>query len=226
MDDLTIRQETALQISKASSKIATAEQLADLRAAKLADGRNAFPRYREGGDNERLSWLNKQYFGLSLISHIGIDPVTIKVDITTLDDEIMSDSYLRELTLVEMQEAFRKGLNGEYGEYFGLSSVSLLKFLKGFLRSEKKAAASAIFHKRMAKAEQEANERFYKKLYEAQKAGKIELPDFSHMRINGQQAKKVYTSEESAAHRERVRQQAEAILKQANQGSNGTKEEP
>ena len=224
MNDLAIRQETALQISKASSKIATAEQLADVRAAKLADGRNAYPRYKEGGDAERYSWLNKQFFGLALIAHITIDPVTIKVDVDTLDSEVMQDSYLRELTLVEMQEAFRKGLNGEYGEYFGLSSVSLLKFLKGFIRSEKKAAAAAIFHRRRAKAEQEANERFYKELYEAQKAGKIELPDFSHMRINGQQAKKVYTSEESAAHRERVRQQAEAILKQAKQGSNGTKE--
>lgn len=220
MNDLAIRQETALQISKASSKIATAEQLADLRAAKLADGRNAYPRYREGGDVERYSWLNKQFFGLALIAHVTIDPVTIKVDVDTLDSEIMQDPYLRELTLVEMQEAFRKGLNGEYGEYFGLSSVSLLKFLKGFLRSEKKAAASSIFHKRRDKEEREANERFYRGLYEAQKAGKIVIPDFSHMRINGKQEKKTYTAEESAAHREKVRQQAEEILRLAKEKNN------
>ena len=222
MEQIAIRQETALQIISSGKQIATPLQLADLRAAKLTDGRHAYPRYKDGSDEQRLSWLNKQFFGLALITHMTIDPATIKVDITTLDENIMSDPLLNDLTLVEMQDAFRNGVFKEYGEYYGLTAVSLHGFLKGFLRSEKKAGASAIFHRRRAKAEQEANERFYKELYEAQKAGKIELPDFSQHRINGPQAKKTITPEESAAHREKVRRQAEQILKQA---KNETKEE-
>lgn len=185
MDDLAIRQETALQIISSGKQIATAMQLADLRSATLADGRHAYPRYKEGSDAQRLSWLNKQIFGLAMIAHVNIDPATIKVDITTLDENIMANSYLNDLTLVEMQEAFRNGIFREYGEYYGLTSVSLYGFLKGFLRSEKKAAASAIYHKRREKEEQEADAKFFRELYEAQKAGKIELPDFSQMRING-----------------------------------------
>ena len=111
-----------------------------------------------------------------------------------------------------MQEAFKKGIAGAYGDYFGLSYASLIKFLNGFLRSEKKMSATAIVNRHNAKLEQERNERFFKELYAAQKAGKIELPDFSQHSINGPQAKKVYTSEESAVHRERVRQQAVDIL--------------
>ena len=223
MDNLVIRQETALQITKASSKIATAEQLADLRAAKLVDGKNAYPRYKDGSDDARLSWLNRQFFGLALIAHMSIDPVTIRVDITTLDDAIMSDPNLRDLTLIEMQEAFNNGIFKNYGDYYGLTAVSMLGFLKGFLRSEKKVSASAIFHKRREKAEQEANTRFFRELYEAEKAGKIELPDFSHMRINTTK-KHTISPEESAAHRETVRRQAENILKQ--HSSNDTKETP
>lgn len=185
MDDLAIRQETALQIISSGKQIATAMQLADLRSATLPDGRHAYPRYREGSGAQRLSWLNKQIFGLAMIAHVNIDPATIKVDITTLDENIMANSYLNDLTLVEMQEAFRNGIFREYGEYYGLTSVSLYGFLKGFLRSEKKAAASAIYHKRREKEEQEADAKFFRELYEAQKAGKIELPDFSQMRING-----------------------------------------
>ncbi len=222
MEQIAIRQETALQIVSSGKQIATPLQLADLRAAKLADGRNAYPRYKDGSDAQRLSWLNKQFFGLALITHVTIDPATIKIDIITLDEDIMADSRLNDLTLVEMQEAFRNGVFKEYGEYYGLTAVSLHGFLNGFIRSEKKAAALAIFHKRRVKAEQDANERFFKELYAAQQAGKIELPDFTQHRINGPQAKKVYTSEESAAHREKVRRQAEQILKQTN---NETKEE-
>ena len=215
MNDLVTRQQTALQIASSSNKIATAEQLADLRASTLEDGRHAFPRYKELQDDMRLSWLNHQFFGLALIAHMNIDPVTIKVDISTLDGQVMADSLLCDLTLVEMQEAFMRGLNGDYGDYYGLSSVSLMKFLKGFLRSEKKASATAIFHRRREHAEREANSRFFRELYAAEKDGKVRIPDFSEKRINGPQAKKTYTDEESAAHREKIRQQADAIRRQA-----------
>lgn len=204
-----------MQIISSGGNIATADDLARLRLATDGAGVRIYPRYKDGRDEQRLSWLNKQFFGLALIAHQTVDPATIKVDLYTLDKEIMDHSILRELTLVEMQEAFRRGIFREYGEYYGLTAVSLVGFLKGFVRSDKKVAASSIIYKLEAKKEQEANARFFRELYQAEKEGKIEVPDFSANRINGPQAKKTYTDEELAAHREKIRQQAEMIRRQA-----------
>lgn len=204
-----------MQIISSGGNIATADDLARLRLATDDAGVRIYPRYKDGRDEQRLSWLNKQFFGLSLIAHQTVDPTTIKVDLFTLDREIMDHSVLRELTLVEMQEAFRRGIFKEYGEYYGLTAVSLIGFLKGFVRSDKKVAASSIIYKLEAKKEQEANARFFRELYAAEKEGKVEVPDFSANRINGPQAKKTYTDEELAAHREKIRQQAEMIRRQA-----------
>ena len=204
-----------MQIISSGGNIATADDLARLRLATDETGVRIYPRYKDGRDEQRLSWLNKQFFGLALIAHQTVDPTTIKVDLFTLDKEIMDHSVLRELTLVEMQEAFRRGIFKEYGEYYGLTAVSLIGFLKGFVRSDKKVAASSIIYKLEARKEQEANARFFRELYQAEKEGKIEVPDFSENRINGPQAKKTYTDEELAAHREKIRQQAEMIRRQA-----------
>lgn len=175
-----------MQIINSGTKLTSAEKIAQLRGAVSKDGRRVYARYRDGKPQERLSWLNRQLFGLALIAHTNVDAVTVKVDITNLDGEIMANRILRDLTLIEIQAAFRNGINGDYGDYFGLSSVSLLKFLKGYLRSEAKIAASAIAYNKRIKAEQEANAQFFRKLYEAQEEGKIQLPDFSHMRVNGE----------------------------------------
>ena len=204
-----------MQIISSGGNIATADDLARLRLATDDAGVRIYPRYKDGRDEQRLSWLNKQFFGLALNAHQTVDPTTIKVDLFTLDREIMGHSVLRELTLVEMQEAFRRGIFKEYGEYYGLTAVSIIGFLKGFVRSEKKVAASSIIYKLEAKKEQEANARFFRELYAAEKEGKVEVPDFSANRINGPQAKKTYTDEELAAHREKIRQQADMIRRQA-----------
>ena len=223
MEDLTTYQKTALQITKAGNEIATAEQLADYRAAVDASGRRLHPRYKDGSEQDRLSWLSKQFFGLGAITHTQLTAASVGVDIMSLDEEIMKDAIMREMTLTEMQEAFKSGVFKEYGEYYGLTAVSMHGFLKGYLRGEKRVAASAIYNRRRIKAEQEANSKFFRELYEAHRAGMIDLPDFTQMRINGPQAKKTITAEESAAHRAKVRQQAEEILKQAR---NGKEEKP
>lgn len=189
MEDLATRQETAMQIISSGGDIATAEDLARLRLATDGNGARLYPRYRDGRDDQRLSWLNRQFFGLALIAHQTVDPVTIKVDLFTLDREIMDHSVLRELTLVEMQEAFRRGIFKEYGDYYGLTAVSLVGFLKGFVRSEKKVAASSIIYKLEARKEQEDRSRFFRELYRAEKEGKVEVPDFSANRINGKRSK-------------------------------------
>jgi len=178
-----------MQIISSGDDIATADDLARVRLATDKDGMRIYPRYKDGRDEQRLSWLNKQFFGLALIAHQGVDPATIKVDLFTLDREIMEHSVLRELTLVEMQEAFRRGIFREYGDYYGLTAVSLAGFLKGFVRSEKKVAASSIIYRLEARKEQEARSRFFRELYQAEKEGKVEVPDFSAKRINGKRSK-------------------------------------
>lgn len=170
------QQETALQIIKAGSNIGTAERLAEARTARDENGKLVYRRYGNGILEHRLSWLGSQFLGLAAIAHISVDSLAIKLDVVNLDNEIMDNPELRELTLIEMQEAFRKGVMKEYGDYFGLSSVSLLGFLKGFLKSEKKQAASAIIYRRRKQLEQEANERFLLELHRAEKEGKITLP--------------------------------------------------
>lgn len=215
MGALTQYREAALQISKAGSEIATAEQLANFRAAVDAEGNRLHARYADGGNRDRLDWLAKQFFGLSALTHTNLTAESVSIDISALDERIMNDSILRDLTLAEMQEAFKNGVFKEYGDYFGLTAVSMYGFLKGFIRSEKKAVATAIFHRRHEQAERDAQSRFFRELYEAEKDGKVKLPDFSANRINRQQAKKTYTDEELAAHREKVRRQAAEIRRQA-----------
>ena len=177
MESLTTYQQTALQIASSGSKMATAQQLAELRLARNADGTRMFPRYGECDMKSRISWLGDQFFGLGALLHVSVSHDSVGVDCVALDNEIMDNGIMRELTLVEMQEAFRKGINREYGDYYGLSSVSMLGFLKGFVRSEKKQAASAIVYKRIEQEEREKDSLFFRRLYEAKKAGIVDLPD-------------------------------------------------
>ena len=177
MESLTTHQRAALQIARADGKIATAEQLAEFRMAKKEDGSPLWPRYMDGSDKERLSWLGDQFFGLAVLSHITLSSATVTVDTVALNTEIMDEPALRELTLPEIQEAFRKGVNREYGDYYGLTSISLLGFLRGFLASEKKVRASNIIFRMQRQSEMDADARFFRELRNAGDAGLLELPE-------------------------------------------------
>ena len=84
MESLTTHQRAALQIARADGKIATAEQLAEFRMAKKEDGSPLWPRYMDGSDKERLSWLGDQFFGLAVLSHITLSSATVTVDTVTM----------------------------------------------------------------------------------------------------------------------------------------------
>ncbi len=220
MDSLTTYQQTAVQITRASNKIATPQQLADYRLARRPDGSPLHPMYKDMDDMRRISWLGDQFFGLGALTHFQVTAANVAVDATVLDGKIMESSVLREMTLAEMQEAFNNGAFKEYGDYYGISSVTLLGFLKGFARSEKKAMASNLIRIAENRMEMEANARFFRELHNAKLKGRISVTDLSDRRINGKQEKKFYTDEESAAHREKIRQQAEAIRRQAGMEAN------
>lgn len=222
---LTVHQQTAMQIASSGDRISTAQRLVEFRLAKGPDGRNANARYKDGSDAQRISWLGDQFFGLSILAHVSVDVSSVKIDCLALDHEIMEDGTLRELTLAEIQEAFRKGINKEYGDYFGITSISMLGFLKGFLKSEKKQSATAIIYRHNLRLEQEANSRLIRELHAAETSGKVSLPDFSEKRVNAPQTKRIYSDEELAAHREKIRQQAEEIRRMAKMDGHGKQED-
>ena len=110
MESLTPYQQTAVQITRASNKIATPQQLADYRLAKRPDGSPMYPRYKDMDDMRRISWLGDQFFGLGALTHFQVTAANVAVDATVLDGKIMENSVLREMTLAEMQEAFNNGI--------------------------------------------------------------------------------------------------------------------
>lgn len=223
MESLTPYQQTAVQITRASNKIATPQQLADYRLARRPDGSPMYPRYKDMDDMRRISWLGDQFFGLGALTHFQLTAALVAVDATVLDGKIMENSVLREMTLAEMQEAFNNGVFKEYGDYYGISSVTLLGFLKGFARSEKKVMASNLIRIAKDRDEREANARFFRELHNAKLEGRISVTDLSDKRINGKQEKKLYTDAELSAHREKIRQQAAEIRRQAGKEANNEK---
>jgi len=56
-----------------------------------------------------------------------------------LIDDILTD--FPKLTIEELKIATRKGIRGEFGEFFGLNAVSYHFFIKSFLNGEKRAEA-------------------------------------------------------------------------------------
>ena len=223
MESLTPYQQTAVQITRASNKIATPQQLADYRLARRPDGSPMYPRYKDMDDMRRISWLGDQFFGLGALTHFQLTAALVAVDATVLDGKIMENSVLREMTLAEMQEAFNNGVFKEYGEYYGISSVTLFGFLKGFARSEKKVMASNLIRIAENRDERDANARFFRELHNAKLEGRISVTDLSDKRINGKQEKKFYTDAELSAHREKIRQQAAEIRRQAGKEANNEK---
>ena len=155
MDSLTTNQQTALQIANSGNRIATARSLAEVRLALDEKGKHLYPRYGELENVARVSWLGDQFFGLAILTHTSTTSEMVSLDSIALDNEIMDNPILREMTLVEMQEAFRKGAGKEYGDYFGITYASMLGFLRGYLKSEKKIRATHIVSKHLQEKQKE-----------------------------------------------------------------------
>lgn len=191
-------QETALQIVRTSNKIGTAEQLAVVLQTE--------PRFYSLGDGVRIAWLGQQIIALNYMVHSQKVPnqFDLFVESSTLDQMIMDDEGLRGLTQVEMQEAFRRGITNEYGEFYGITAPTLVKFLKGFRTCEKRMKAILIWYEKEQKQIKAEDELFWKTLSEAKQRG-FELPDV----VNN-------PFESETLHKERIKRQREEILKSLN----------
>lgn len=188
-----------------SSKVGTVELL----AAHLLNPN--VRRYRQGEEERRKQWLYRQIGACYFIAHVRIpswEAITIDTDI--LDAAMMESPVIANMTSVEIQDAFRSGVAGMYGEFYGINPKSLMGFLKGYADSEKKIEAHRLITMRDHKADMDAGERLMAEIEEAKRRGDFKPswgPDFKF----GQ------GKDDSEAHKARIREQAEKIYKQSEQ---------
>lgn len=135
-------------------------------------------RYRQGDEDRRKQWLFRQIGACYFIAHQkqpSWDAMTIDTDM--LDASMIDDPVISNLTSVEIQEAFRSGVTGVYGEFYGITPKSLLGFLKSYIGSEKKLEAHRLIARRIEKENKEANERLWAEIQE-QKAKGMFVPSW------------------------------------------------
>ena len=166
---MEIKREAGLMV-RTNSSVGTAELL----ASHLLDPRAR--RYRQGNGDKRKQWLFRQIGACYFIAHQkqpAWDAMTIDTDM--LDASMMDDPTISNLTSVEIQDAFRAGVTGVYGEFYGISPKTLLGFLKSYVASEKKIEAHRLITARQAKEDRDANERLWQEI-QAQKAKGMFVP--------------------------------------------------
>ena len=192
-------QDTALQIVRTSSRIATAEQLAVVLQTE--------PRFYSLDNGTRVAWLGQQIIALNYMVHSQKLPneYDLFIESSMLDQAIMEDEGLRGLTQVEMQEAFRRGISREYGDFYGITVPSLIGFLRGFRDCDKRMKAITILHSQEQQKLKAEDELFWKTLAEAKEKGVIELPEFPHSPF-----------EDDKQRSQRLARQREEILKTQN----------
>lgn len=121
-----------------SNDISTPVALADYRTREDAC------RYKDADFNQRMQWLGQKIVELNQILHKETVEQYLNLDVAVIDDNIMADKSLSDLTFLEINEAFNRGVCGAFGPYFGLNALSMLDFLRAFNKSEKKLYANAI----------------------------------------------------------------------------------
>lgn len=162
---MEIKREAGLMV-RTNNSIGTAEMLA---AHLLSPNAR---RYRQGDEDKRKQWLFRQIGACYFIAHQrqpSWDAMTIDTDM--LDASMMDDATISNLTSVEIQDAFRAGVTGVYGEFFGISPKTLLGFLKSYIASEKKLEAHRLITQRRVQEDREANERLWAEIQKKKAEG-------------------------------------------------------
>lgn len=202
---MEFRQEAGLMV-QTNSKVNTPALLAE----HLLDP--AVRRYRQGEETRRKRWLFRQIGACHVLVHTRPESIPqselMTIDTDILDAAMIEDPVIANLTATEIQDAFRAGVTGAYGDFYGITPKSLLGFLKSYCSSEKKLDAHRLITIRSEKEDREANERLWKEIQEMKKKG-IYVPSWGP----NYDFKKKTSPQDSEAHKERIRQQREEILK-------------
>ena len=206
----TEEQTTALQVIRMTNDISTPAKL-----AAVISNPNALRYYQLSGE-ERIRWLANQINLMNLMCHNkATTEMDIAIDAALTDRCIMDQSILRALTLVEIQEALQNGICREYGDFYGITAPSIISFLRGFLKSEKKIRAEAIAYENQKKAKEEATSRFWKEIFRAVHEDGFELPEFTN---------NVDLEEAYKKHRRMIASQREVIYRDNDRRVIGLKE--
>ena len=203
---MEFRQEAGVMI-RTNSKVRTSEQLAQYLLDPSAR------RYRQGDEEKRRQWLFRQIGACHVLVHTKPENIptwdVLTIDTDTLDAAMMEDPVIANLTAVEIQDAFRAGVTGVYGEFYGISPKTLLGFLKSYVSSEKKIEAHRLISMNHEREDREAAERMRKAIQQLKDDGKFVPtwgPDYD---FSGGKKK----AEDSAEHRKIIEKQREEILK-------------
>ena len=206
----------ALQLQTSNSNLPTITDAAVLAQIRLDEER--YPHYRNIAPHSRMKWVAGQIQYLASISRIrdfdAREPILMSA---ALDEMISTERDMMELTLPEIADAFKNGVFGSYGEFYGLSAPNLFGFIRSFLTSEKKREATALVVKSKEDAylERTAEERaarqraIQEEIAEAKRAGTF-VPT-GQVWFKPQMVNSAISSKE---HRDKVRQQAREILNQ------------
>lgn len=131
-----------IQVFQTNNNLPAVVTAQDIASARLNEDMN--PRYGNMPAGVRRTWLTGKVIELNMIKHIRPDEDMLAYDITALDEYIMEDALIRDFTQAEISRAFRLGIKGDFGEYFGLTADSLFGFLEGFLRTPEKREAARL----------------------------------------------------------------------------------
>lgn len=165
------------------------------------------PRYKGESEYKRKKWLYRQIGGCHILAHTAVTSwEVLTIDADVLDASMMSDPAIADLTALEIQDAFRCGVSGIYGEFYGINPKTLFGFLKSYLASDKKQQAHRIIISRQSREEKAGAERIYEAIQEAKRNGTFTPtwgPDY-----------KFTDKVDSADHKEKIKRQAEEIYRQ------------
>ena len=198
--------------------------------AKIRMNESMYPHFNMVQRPARQEWLAGQIKYLASITRIrDLDAREALLMATALEDMIAQDAGMANLTFPEIADAFKNGVFGIYGEFFGLTAPNLYGFLDSFLRSEKKREATEIVlkSKEESYAEKKAAEieknlkKIRDEIEEAKRRG-----DFIPTGKIWFKPKTVDEAIDSSAHREKVRQQAKEILRQHDTDHEGGRPAP
>lgn len=179
----------------------------------LVKARETLPHFAMVSRDLRIHWLSFEILKYYRLSHM--QAVDTTADAIALDEMMMDDHIICDLTQPEIDEAFRKGIFGKYGKYYGVTAISLYSFLESFIDSEKKKTATAIINQNRLAMREEARKKreererkaLQKEIEKAKKEGTF-TPQYKMPEIG----KPVKAFEPDYAHQEKVHQQAKDIL--------------
>lgn len=104
----------------------------------LVEIRKTSPRYKDEEPAARQKWLKEKLIYCNAINHQKPDARMLQIDVAALDEGMMHDQHIADLTATEITFAMFHGVLGEYGEYYGLTPKTFMGFFREYLKTDLK----------------------------------------------------------------------------------------